>query len=60
MECPHCKKEITSVNVYTESWQKGFLDGNKIVSYGPNSVLETTEIECPECCGNIWDNVEEI
>lgn len=59
MKCPKCGKEITTVNVYSECWQKSTLDGNKIISYGSVEVLETTEIECPECHEDIRDSVEE-
>jgi hypothetical protein len=55
VECPKCHKEITYVNVYSECWQKGFLNENKIINYGNVEVLETTEIECPECYASLWD-----
>jgi Zn finger protein HypA/HybF involved in hydrogenase expression len=59
MICPKCEKEITHVNVISECWQQGTLDGNKIISYGSVEVLETIEIECPECHADIRDYVEE-
>ena len=59
MKCPKCNKEIEQVNVYSECWQKSTLDGNKINYYGSVEVLETIEIECPECHADIRDYVEE-
>jgi hypothetical protein len=61
MICPKCEKEITHVNVISGCWQKGTLedDSNKINCYGSVEVLETSEIECPECYADISDSVEE-
>jgi DNA-directed RNA polymerase subunit RPC12/RpoP len=52
MICPQCKKEIKWVRVYSECWQKGYLEGdtNRIADYGEvGETTETIAIECPEC-----------
>jgi DNA-directed RNA polymerase subunit RPC12/RpoP len=61
MICPNCKKEISFVRIYSECWQKGYLDGDSktVISYG--SVEEITEaigIECPECGHDLEPLVE--
>lgn len=61
MICPHCNKEIEKVRVYTERWQSGYLEGNRIVKYIPLSEIAdlTISIECPECEGDLRDHVIE-
>ena len=60
MKCPLCKKEIKTVNVFSQCLQFGELRGKTIKEYGPvEAVLETQGIECPECFGDIsWAVVE--
>ena len=61
MKCPKCKKEIDYVNVYSECVQHGELEGNNIKEYGAvDEILETLDIECPECTASIKDVVGEI
>ena len=46
MKCPKCKKEIKTVNIISECWQKGDVEGNKIVDIGSvEDVLDTIKIE---------------
>ena len=60
MICPNCNKEIKEVNVYSLAQQKAVLDGNKIIHYGGVEILlDTEEIECPECFTDITNSVEE-
>ena len=60
MKCPICKKEITTVGIITQNWQKGTLKENKIVGYGILEYIDDSMmIECPECFGDITDAVEE-
>jgi Zn finger protein HypA/HybF involved in hydrogenase expression len=60
MQCPGCKKQISRVNVYSECYQHGYLEGNKIASYGSvEEILETVAIECPECGHDLEPLVEE-
>jgi len=50
MKCPNCKKDIDSVNVYSECYQRADIKGSKITEYGSvEEVLETKGIECPQC-----------
>lgn len=60
MKCPGCKKEITKVRVYSECWQWGSLENNKVVHYSPYEDFSDsiTDIECPECSLNLDDVVE--
>lgn len=50
MICPQCKKATPWVRVYSECWQRGELNENKIMDYGSvQELTETIAIECPEC-----------
>jgi len=61
MTCPNCKREITRVRVYFECWEYGFLEGNRITSYGSvEDVGETPlAILCDECEEDISDAIDE-
>ena len=60
MKCPECKNRIKEVHVYSQCWQRGTLKGTKIVDHGSiEEILETTKIECPECCADLTALVEE-
>ena len=60
MICPQCKAKIKEVNVWSECLQIGTLRGNKITDYGPvETVLDTQDIECPECHFSIMEHVKE-
>lgn len=60
MKCPKCKKEINQVVVTSECWQYGELEGNKIKDYGSvEEILNTIDVDCPECGESIKDAVEE-
>lgn len=61
MICKHCKKEIGRVRVYSECWQFGTLEGNKIADYGRTEEItdDTIAIECPECGGDLESEVEQ-
>ena len=50
MTCPHCKKEITSVYVYSTCHQTARIstDG-KILELAQPELEETTDIACPQC-----------
>lgn len=59
MKCDACKNELEYVVVVSECWQKGDLNGNKIVDYSHiEEIMETIRIECP-FCGNELKNVIE-
>ncbi len=61
MKCPVCGKELFWVNIYGECYQHGYLEGNRVVSYGAvKEVLETIAIECPECAADLSEVVEEL
>jgi DNA-directed RNA polymerase subunit RPC12/RpoP len=51
MKCPECKKELTSVDLYSKCWQKVDIDKEgRTTTYGPvEEILETLSIECPYC-----------
>lgn len=57
--CPHCKKEIGSVNVYSECVQRAWLDGNQTTDFDSPEVLDTKEVTCPECSGNLTEHIKE-
>jgi len=60
MICPNCKAEIEKVIVYSQCYQIGYLDGNKIDNYsGVREVLETQGIECPECHEELIGELDE-
>lgn len=60
MKCPKCKKNIKRVRVYSETWQTGYLERNKIVDYGSvEELTETTGIECVECNEDIAEHIEQ-
>jgi hypothetical protein len=60
MKCPHCKKKIDHVNIYSECVQVGELKGKKIAHYeAVDEILMTNDIECPECSGSLLDVVEQ-
>ena len=55
MTCPKCKKSIDYVRIYSEIWQKGYLEDSRVVSYGrlQDETDEATDVECPECHNQI-------
>jgi len=58
--CPGCKKALDDVRVYSEAYQIGELQGNKIVVYGSvEELTETVGIECPECGKDIMNLIEQ-
>ena len=61
MRCPHCGHEISWVRVYSECWQYGFLEGNRIVDYGSIEDIGETilAIVCDECQEDIGDVIEQ-
>lgn len=59
MKCPHCKKRIDHVFVYSGCVQRGDLEGRKVVAYDDLEILSTTDIECPECTESIKNYVKE-
>lgn len=59
MKCPDCKKEIKKVLVYSECFQIGILEKNKIVECGSiEEITETIAIECPKCGYNFYETGE--
>lgn len=62
MKCPKCTKEIPFVRVYSECWQAGYLEGNKIKEYAPveqgHVLPDISGIECPECGEDISKVIE--
>jgi len=59
MKCKGCGREIDQVRVYSECWQDGTLEGNRVIVYGPiEEITETTAIECLECHTDLMDDVE--
>jgi hypothetical protein len=60
MICPHCKKAINTVNVYSQCQQKAYLKGNTIKFYYEGvEILDTLDIECSVCGHSIKRIVEE-
>lgn len=61
MECPECGNEILYVRVYSECWQKGWLNGKRITSYGSiqteNVSSDICGIGCPECGEDISKSI---
>ncbi len=58
MICPECNEEIKTVKVYSQCWQKAELKENYVINYGViEEILETVEIECPKCFGDITQDV---
>lgn len=60
--CPNkqCKEKLEWVRVYSEAWQRGVLEKNKIVDYGSvEELTDTIAIECPFCGQDVRDLVEE-
>lgn len=55
MQCPFCKKEIGTVRVISEVWQRAILKGKKIVDYEEQQPIDDSikKIECPECYRNL-------
>ena len=61
MKCPKCKKEIETVNVISECWQKGNVEGNKIIDSGSiEEKLDVVKIEHRDndCWADITDIIE--
>jgi uncharacterized protein (UPF0212 family) len=59
MKCPHCGKEISHVFVYSQCVQRGYLKGDTVIEYNETDVLETLNIECPECTASLMGVVKE-
>ena len=61
MICPHCTHEITKVRVYVECWEYGFLEGNRITSYGSVEDIGETSLAiiCEECDEDITHAIDE-
>lgn len=55
MKCPNCNKELTRVNVISECWQKADVDSKGRITnhWGVEEILDTLNIECPECYADI-------
>ena len=47
MKCPKCKKEIETVNIISECWQKAFVDKKGFAEDigGVEEVLDTVKVE---------------
>jgi len=62
MKCPGCKKVINKVRVFSQCSQSGFLrEKTRTISWYDNdiTVLETLDIECPDCGESLKDKVKE-
>lgn len=61
MKCPHCKKKVEEVNVYSEAKQKASVDSEgHTIYYGDiDFVGETYDIECANCGESIYDLITE-
>ncbi len=60
MKCPHCKKEITSVYVYSNCCQKARINTEgKILEYAQPELEETTDIGCPQCLQSLKEVIHE-
>ncbi len=63
MQCPECEKEITKVNVIVQAVQCVSLipETNRTAhaTYGRPDIQSTEFIECPLCCADITNAVEE-
>ena len=60
MKCPECKQEIGYVNVYSECYQKGYInEKGEIEDYGNiEEILGIKDIECPKCYHVITENIK--
>ena len=60
LRCPECDTDLVEVRVYSQCYQVGTLEGDKIVEYsGVEEVLETLSIECAECGAEITNLIQE-
>lgn len=61
MKCPKCGKEIDHVKIYEEQRFYGALEGDEVVDYEFECVIDGfTGIECPECAEDISDYVRQL
>lgn len=59
MTCPNCTHEMSRVRVYSECWQYGTLEGNKVVDYGSvEQIGKAIEVICDACGEDITDAIE--
>lgn len=52
MTCPHCKKGMERVRVFSQCVQDGTLspETGRVIDWSPEvTVLETLSVECPHC-----------
>jgi hypothetical protein len=61
MNCPHCRLKLAYVNVYSKCVQACQIDSEgHVVDWGSvDEVLDTAEIECPNCQASVRDIVVE-
>ena len=61
MRCPDCTRTIERVRVYSECWQIGWLDGQRIVDYESIEEITTTiAVRCWECNADVRELIEEL
>ena len=61
MKCPHCKKNLTMVDVYSECYQEADIDdeGNIVKYYSVEDLSdEATDVECNQCHKSIIKNIK--
>lgn len=53
MKCPHCKEDINSVVIVSESYETGYLEGSRTIqSRGSSEEGGIVRVVCPECGGD--------
>lgn len=64
MICSHCKEKIDFVTVVSKAWQEATIKQDdkgkwKVIEYDETNLGETLNILCPECDGNLSNEVKE-
>ena len=61
MKCPECKKELETINVFSQCVQRATVNRDGIITeYGSvDEVLDTEHIECSFCGSDITNYVDE-
>jgi hypothetical protein len=59
MTCWSCNNNINFVNIISEYFQTGYLDGKTIVDYGDGDTGNLIAIECPKCKADLRNIVKE-
>lgn len=58
--CPNCKKELSSVKVYSQCKQACDIDPTGVIqNWGQIEEVFTQAVECPHCATEIIDLIKE-